>query len=453
MVDSGANIDIVFRNGLKDYEVLPPPDVWDNINPVVIAKRKQKPFIFLKVAASVAVLVASGYLIYRWESNMPADYEIPVVASYEEAQPSSEMSVPLEKNVPIKNPAVISGESASVRKPENILTGNTHENSFEINKNTAPEIDFTPKANKLPLSSAGSFAGQYSTSISPALKKSFNPAVFEKSYSPRYSTVISGYGAIDNSDKWSIAAIASPTYSARVNFANDGLSKQLKGSEKPVVSYSGGVAVAYLVNKRFSIQSGLFYSSVGQEVDGISSFSGFRVFDDSKGDVNFKVLTSDGIINANNSDVYLVDNRLKDRVLTSYTAEVFDPAKANLTYVSNTVRQNFSYLELPITMRYKIVDKTVDVNLIGGVSYNFLVNNSVYTVSNGSKYFIGKTEGLNQMALSSSLGMGMEYKFSGNLYINLEPTFRYYLNPFRNATSSKIHPYSIGIFSGVSYRF
>ena len=71
----------------------------------------------------------------------------------------------------------------------------------------------------------------------------------------------------------------------------------------------------------------------------------------------------------------------------------------------------------------------------------------------GNKYPIGKTEGLNLMTLSSSLGMGMEYNFSNKLSLNLEPTFRYYLNPFNELAGSNIHPYSFGIFSGVSYKF
>ena len=32
MGEKGANIDLLFRNGLKDYEVLPPPGVWDGIH-------------------------------------------------------------------------------------------------------------------------------------------------------------------------------------------------------------------------------------------------------------------------------------------------------------------------------------------------------------------------------------------------------------------------------------
>jgi hypothetical protein len=93
------------------------------------------------------------------------------------------------------------------------------------------------------------------------------------------------------------------------------------------------------------------------------------------------------------------------------------------------------------------------MNFIGGVSYNFLLNNSVYTVIDGGRYPIGKTEGLSLMTFSSSIGMGMEYSFAKNVSFSLEPTFRYYLSPLNEVTGIKIHPYSFGIFSGVSYKF
>jgi hypothetical protein len=53
MDDRGANIDLLFRNGLKDYEVLPPPEVWNNIQPAV---KGTGPFIFLRAAALVAAV-------------------------------------------------------------------------------------------------------------------------------------------------------------------------------------------------------------------------------------------------------------------------------------------------------------------------------------------------------------------------------------------------------------
>jgi hypothetical protein len=251
--------------------------------------------------------------------------------------------------------------------------------------------------------------------------------------------------------RWSIAAMASPTYYSRFNSA-DGLSSQLMSSEQPLVSYSGGVAFSYKLSKRFSVQSGLYYSSLGQKVEGINSFGGFKQYDNTQGDNNFEVLTSSGLVTANNPDVFL-NADASNRVVTVYTIDVFDPKKASLQYINNSLTQNFSYLELPVTLRYKVIDKTIGLNLIGGLSYNLLIHNAVYTTVNGSKYPIGDTKGLNPLSLSSSIGMGMEYNFSGKLSLNLEPMFRYYLNPFNVSTGTLTHPYSFGIFSGVSYKF
>jgi hypothetical protein len=59
-----ANIDLVFRNGLKDFEVIPPSDVWENIQPVI--KIKQRPVILIRAAAAVTVLLTLSYLTYEW---------------------------------------------------------------------------------------------------------------------------------------------------------------------------------------------------------------------------------------------------------------------------------------------------------------------------------------------------------------------------------------------------
>jgi hypothetical protein len=253
-------------------------------------------------------------------------------------------------------------------------------------------------------------------------------------------------------NRWSVAAMASPTYYSSFNSGSDALSKQLSATEQPLVSYSGGVAFSYKVSKRFSIQSGLYYSSLGQKVDGISSYSGFTPYGNSKGDHNFEVLTTNGTVQTSNPDVFLTAN-ISGRIVTAYTKDVFDPNKASLQPVNSSLDQNFSYLELPVVVKYKIIDKSIGINVIGGLSYNLLVHNTVYTTIDGSRYHVGETSGLNPLTLSSSIGMGMEYNISGKLSLNLEPTFRYYLSPFSATTSSFIHPYSFGIFSGLSYKF
>ena len=61
-----------------------------------------------------------------------------------------------------------------------------------------------------------------------------------------------------------------------------------------------------------------------------------------------------------------------ERIKTVFTNDVFDPEKASLQYMDNNLIQNFSYLELPVVLRYKFIDKAMDFNLIGGISYNLL---------------------------------------------------------------------------------
>jgi hypothetical protein len=212
----------------------------------------------------------------------------------------------------------------------------------------------------------------------------------------------------EKSEKWTIAALVSPTYYTNFQSGKDELTSHLSSDEQPLFSYSGGFALSYRINKRVSVQSGLYYSSFGQELSGITSFGGFQQYDYTKSGRNFEVLTTNGLVYTNNADVFLIDSRSDNRLTTRYTSDYFDPTKANLQYIDNSLRQNFSYLELPVIFRYKLIDKTIDFNLVGGLSSNILVNNSVYAAVDGGKYQVGKTEGLNLLTFSSSLGMGME---------------------------------------------
>ena len=432
-----TDIDIVFRNGFKDYEVLPPPEVWDNIHPVI--RKKQRPFILLRSAAMIAVLLSIGFLVYRWSRENPSSDGNQLLSLNREPIPFTKdilpaITVPLKGNS--NNIVTSPGEKLKAKKT-NITIRSGEEASITIIPLFSPEAEIvTPRAD---LTLAEPQKGR---------KISSNSDIF--GLNNLNKKILPDRTPVRIINRWSVAAMASPTYFSQFRSSSNEIAKQLAASEQQIMSYSGGVSLSYKINKRVSIQSGVYYSSVGQEVNGISSFSGFEKYNNAKGDRNFEVLTTSGNIKTTNKDIFLLD-RGGTRVLT--TGNVIDPEKANLQYINNSLKQSFSYLELPIVLRYKMIDRSLDLNLIGCVSYNFLLDNSVYTVNNGTKYTIGNTDGLNMMTFSTSLGMGMEYNFTNNISLNLEPTFRYYLNPFSNLTGTNIHPYSFGIFSGLSYKF
>ena len=440
MNENGANIDLLFRNGLKDFEVLPPPDVWDGIHPAV--KIKSRPIILLRVAAVVTVLLALGFLTYRWSREVPGRnaesvmaFNIPVTSPVITVPLDKPSYLPVSKLNKVNNSSSVLIESDNQAAIQNeIVPADSPDQILNIQDIKYLAITRNETIN-------GKFLTPSNTSKGNSIKIKYPDLQYFQENIPTKPK-----------NRWSIAAMASPTYYSSFGSGSDELSKQLAAAEQPIVSYSGGVAFSYKISKRVTIQSGLYYSSLGQKVDGINSFSGFRPYDNTKGDHNFEVPTTTGTVYTSNPDVFLSSDAT-NRIVTAYSSDVFDPKKASLQPVSSSLSQNLSYLELPVILRYKIVDKTIGINLIGGLSYNMLVHNTVYTTVDGNKYPIGDTKGLNPLTLSSSLGMGMEYNFSDKLSLNFEPTFRYYLNPFSITTGSFIHPYSFGIFSGVSYKF
>lgn len=440
MDNRDANIDLLFRNGLKDYEVLPPVEVWNNIYPVV--RKKQRPVLLLRSAALVAVLLSISFLIYRWGHEVSTSSENPFIAVRDQSNKSRDnaSTAGMDKAVPVRS--VQKGNNQTSLLPDEsdsgALSGYSDPESMNLN----------------PLAETGNLQSDYNLIKPEELTaiRDFKPLA-NISITPDFKGLegISYEDTKAKIDRWSIMAMASPTYYLSSVTGSDGMARQINSSEQSQLSYSGGLAFAYKINKRLSIQSGLYYSSMGQEVDGINSFAGFRPYDYTKGDHNFEVITSNGVIYTNNTDVFLLD-RSGNRVLTRYTNDVFDPDKAHLSFINSSLHQNFSYLEMPVILRYKFIDKLIDFNLIGGLSYNLLVNNSVTTIMDGNRYKVGTT-GLNQFMISSSLGMGLEYSLSNKFSLNFEPTFRYYLNPFGEAYGLKAHPFSFGVFSGLSYKF
>lgn len=440
MVNKGADIDLIFRNGLKDLEVLPPVGVWGAIYPSI--RKKQKPYILLRSAALIAVLVSLSVLAYRWGTGFTLLSENPVLTLNEESiMNRNSGALPLaaagsQKTAVINERKTIQRVDSAVKPEETAGVQNTLPSPALI-----PERNlFSNRLNLLqPVKNQGN--GTLFPTADNSAGTSYSLYEDYEYESPKSS-----------SGKWSLTALASPTYNMRSGLGNDEISEQMSTSEQSKISYSGGLGVSYRITDRLSVQSGLYYTSIGQQIENIYSFSGFNSYDNTKSDHNFEVLTSGGVIYTDNEDVFLLDNS-GGRVLTTYTKDVFDPGKANLSYVNNTLHQTFSYLEMPLILRYKVIDKTFDFNVIGGLSYNMLVNNTVHTFAEGNKYNVGKTEGLNPFMVSSSLGMGMEYNLSGKVSLNLEPMFRYYLNPFSDMAGIKTHPYSFGIFSGLSYKF
>ena len=91
-------------------------------------------------------------------------------------------------------------------------------------------------------------------------------------------------------------------------------------------------------------------------------------------------------------------------------------------------------------------------SIIGGFSALFLSNNEIYSVNKGQGSLLGKATNVNNTSYSANLGLGLDYKISKKVKLNLEPVFKYQLNTFNN-TSGDFKPYFIGVYTGFSFKF
>ena len=112
---------------------------------------------------------------------------------------------------------------------------------------------------------------------------------------------------------------------------------------------------------------------------------------------------------------------------------------------------NAEYIELPLIIRYKLIDQKISLDVMSGFSTNFLVKNSTSIISNNQELWSGENVDLNSILYGATFGLGVNYNFYQNLTFNLEPAFKYSILP-ENSVFSK-YPYSFAVFAGFSYRF
>ena len=155
---------------------------------------------------------------------------------------------------------------------------------------------------------------------------------------------------------------------------------------------------------------------------------------------------STGSIEPDRADDYYVDK--DDGLIKPANASTGESEQINVNLI-----QNFNYLELPLIVKYKLIDKKVDVNVFSGLNANFLVGNSVYFEHQNERIDVGKTTETKKFNYSGIIGLGFEYEISSRIRLNLEPTLKYYLNSINISKPLDTHPYYFGFFTGISYLF
>ncbi|PJE41431.1 MAG: hypothetical protein CUR32_09700 [Flavobacterium sp.] len=116
------------------------------------------------------------------------------------------------------------------------------------------------------------------------------------------------------------------------------------------------------------------------------------------------------------------------------------------------INQEIGYLEMPVEMTYALVAKKFGLKIIGGFSTLFLQDNSIAVVSGNRTTVLGEANNLNNIHFSTNIGLGVKYDLLKSFEFHIEPTFKYQINTFNN-NAGNFRPYLFGVYSGFSYKF
>jgi len=397
------NIDRLFQENLKDFEVFPPNEAWDSIENRLIDRPKKRKFPFWLKISSVAVMLVLLFslgTIYFLPKNEFSQKiflnknRIPKIFN----QNDTITAVSVEEKIKAIQKAVtaLSQELSEIE--------NSAKLAVEADKNITKETTLSQK-------SINSFLLKDSKKL--PLSKFADKEIPKKEITE---------------SKFSVATIFAPVYFNSFG-EGSGVDAQFKdNSSYGNTSYSYGVKVAYQLTNKFSLQSGVNLINLGLTTNNIYVTPGVAI-------VGFSNLSANPFL-ARSSDI----SKSKENA-----QNIEEGSGASLNQV-------FGYVEIPVEVKYNVTDGKFGINLVGGFSTLLLNRDEVFVETNSFTQSLGSSNNLRSVNFSGNIGLDIDYSIYKNLFINVSPMFKVQTNTF-SKNSGSIQPYYLGVYTGLNYKF
>ena len=245
---------------------------------------------------------------------------------------------------------------------------------------------------------------------------------------------------VDNSpdNRWDVTPNVAPVY---YNSISDGSSIDPSFSDNSKsgdVNMAYGVNVGYHLNNRLSVRSGLSNVNLSYSITGIELGNG-------------PVAVALKSVNYSKKENVII--AVDKGYLASQNQEgEFGTVTPKSTSGEPSLNQKISYYEVPLELKYAVLNNKFGVNLIGGFSTLFLGENEIFVEAGDFNENLGEANNLSTLSFTTNIGLGLNYSFSKKLMFNVEPMFKYQLNPYTES-SVAFKPYYIGIYTGLSFKF
>lgn len=238
-----------------------------------------------------------------------------------------------------------------------------------------------------------------------------------------------------NSQKWKVKPNVAPLFMSATKGSpiDNEFADNTKSYENTL---SVGLGVDYALSKNFSIRTGINKFDYSYNTNDIVYYADFA---------------SKNVNSVSNLKTINVDSDAKNMIIEDKNVSKSQEI-ALQTKEEGLLNQKTSYLEIPVEVSYKLLDKRFGIQVITGFSSLLLNKNEVSVISSGLTTVVGEANNLNKVHFSTNIGLGFKYSFWKSFEANFEPTFKYQLNTY-NANSGGFKPYLLGLYSGVSFKF
>lgn len=483
------HIDRLFQEGFKDFEATPSDAVWKNIEANLNEKKKKRRVIplwwrYAGVAALLLLLLTVGNLLFNNTKTSTKNQIVDIEKTSEEksdviiANPlntggqsgnsiannnNSEETKQLSKSTlseKINNASIANNQTGSNKNETESISNNrtllNNKNNHQTIANANDKNGLFLKENISDEATVASIIEKPSSSVNNEMLVDKIEAIeiINKASETNIAATTAKEEAIDNkgntltieeaieknkniikednkTNRWSIAPNAAPVYFNTLGKGSS-IDQQFNNNSKTGdVNMSYGISTSYAINKKLKVRSGINKVNLGYNTNDIVVFQ-------SSGSSSSALKNVSGALNTE-SDVSVASGE-------ALTPESFGSS-------NTSINQSLGYIEIPLEFQYSFSEKRLGVNVIGGFSSFFLNDNSVHSENaNGQRTFLGEANNINNTSYSANFGVGLNYKFSKKIDLNLEPTFKYQFNTFNNTTGN-FTPYFIGVYTGFAIKF
>lgn len=296
--------------------------------------------------------------------------------------------------------------------------------------NVSKQIGLENKASQVALNQGE----QKADNVSSADKKS----IFDEIESQQEKAV-----AKSPNNKWSAGPSVAPVYFNAMGEGSSVHSIFVPNAKSGNISMSYGVSVGYELNSKLSLRTGVHRVDFGYDTNDIAfSSSPIATTNGQIDNINYRTTARNLVVSSKPG------GSAREQAPTNS----LDFSSSQNIEREGFMTQQMGYLEIPLELNYALIDNKFGLNVIGGVSSLFLVDNSVVLTSGNLTTEMGEANNVNDLNFSANFGLGVNYKFSRNLLLNIEPVFKYQLNTF-SETDGTFNPYTVGVYSGLSFRF